>query len=252
MFNLILNPLIVIIVNIIVLTRQSVSLLKAFVSSIVIIITVIIGSRLTHLIIAWGYYRDFSINPFSLSPSGFAMYGGFISAVPILYLLSKYTKKSFLRFLDFITPGWALGIAFNKVGCFLNGCCFGIPTNSPFGIRYPKGSLPYNYFYNELLSESLNGIIPLRSISLHPVQLYEAFVGVFCFLLAVYLLKKHNRAGIVCSFTVSIYALSRIIFHFLRVFPSSTTMNYYLILFFYIFVFTLTTFMFFKIKNQNN
>lgn len=250
MFNLILNPLIVIIVNIIILTKQSVSLLKAFVSSIVIVITVIIGARLTHVIIAWGYYRDFSVNPFSLSPSGFAMYGGFILSVPVLYVLSKYTKKSFFRFLDYITPGWALGITFNKIGCFLNGCCFGIPTSSFIGVRYPKGTHPYNYYYNELLSESLNGDIPLRSISLHPVQLYEAFVGVFCFLLAVYLLKKHYKTGITSFLTVAIYAFSRIVFHFLRKFPSSTTMNYYLIMLFYILVFVFASFMFFRIKNQ--
>jgi phosphatidylglycerol:prolipoprotein diacylglycerol transferase len=250
MFNLILNPLIVIIVNIIILTKQSVSLLKAFVSSIIIVITVIIGARLTHVIIAWGYYRDFSVNPFSLSPSGFAMYGGFISALPILYLLSRFTKKSFFRFLDYITPGWAIGIFFNKIGCFLNGCCFGIPTSSFIGVRYPEGSSPYNFYYNKLLAEAPIDIVTLSSISIHPVQLYEAIIGIFCFVIAIYLINKHYKAGIACFITVAIYAFSRIVFHFLRAFPSSTTMNYYLILFFYIIVFLFTLFMLIKTNNQ--
>jgi phosphatidylglycerol:prolipoprotein diacylglycerol transferase len=63
-----------------------------------------------------------------------------------------------------------------RIGCFLNGCCYGKPTNSCLGVHYPKGSAAANKFMDA---------------ALHPVQLYETFGNI---LLAVFLLLLLRRA----------------------------------------------------------
>ncbi|MGD9647104.1 MAG: prolipoprotein diacylglyceryl transferase family protein, partial [Pirellulales bacterium] len=44
---------------------------------------------------------------------------------------------------DIMTPGAALGLAIGRLGCFLNGCCYGGPTDVPWAVQFPEGSPPF-------------------------------------------------------------------------------------------------------------
>jgi len=72
---------------------------------------------------------------------GLEVYGGFICVV-ILVLLYLWLKKLSIRwFLDITAPSAALGMALGRVGCFLNGCCWGVVTNQvPWAVQFPYGS----------------------------------------------------------------------------------------------------------------
>jgi phosphatidylglycerol:prolipoprotein diacylglycerol transferase len=49
---------------------------------------------------------------------------------------------SFRWYLDIIAPSAALGMGLGRIGCFLNGCCWGLPADLPWAVRFPFGSPP--------------------------------------------------------------------------------------------------------------
>ncbi len=249
LFNLILNPLVVILVSTYFMNKEGISLMKAFLISSTISLLVIVGSRLIHAIIAIGYYKDFGINPLELGPRNFTMFGGFVLVVPMLYVICRIMNLKFWSIADLFTPGWALGIVFNKTGCLLNGCCFGVPTTLPFGISYPKGTEPYGYYYNELISlVGENGNL-MNSISIHPVQTYEALIGLLGFTLSIYLLRRKQKNGIIFLTFALYYSLARVILHYLRATPYNMMEVKELLPFLYGGIFIATLFIFiYRIK----
>ena len=56
---------------------------------------------------------------------GFVFYGGLLGFLAGLWIYTRYTNRSFLKYADFLTPYIALGQSFGRVGCLLNGCCYG-------------------------------------------------------------------------------------------------------------------------------
>ena len=104
--------------------------------------------------------------------SGFTFYGGFLMSLVVLFIFSRIKKIDFLYLANLLTLPLIVSHAFGRIGCFLGGCCFGVPTYSFIGIKYPVGSLPYKRF---------------AEYSLHPTQLYESL---FLFLLFIVLIKS--------------------------------------------------------------
>ena len=97
----------------------------------------------------------------------------------IVFLLAFGGRAPFGRrfLLNMFLPIFALAQAIGRVGCFLAGCCYGIPCNC--GVRYPAGSLPYSFVGN---------------VSLLPVQLYEACALALLFLVCVALAFRVRAA----------------------------------------------------------
>ena len=74
---------------------------------------------------------------------GLEFLGGVIVATVILLLYLRFRKLPVRRYLDIIVIGLMMGLAFGRIGCFLNGCCFGKPTPLPWGVRFPYRSFVY-------------------------------------------------------------------------------------------------------------
>lgn len=232
LFNLILNPTVFILLGVFFLTRNGLSLRNAVFSVSLITITALLGSRVVHVALSYKHYLEAGVSPFSLS-GGFTMFGGFITAVPvIIYLCRRYNLEGW-RFLDAICPGWALGIFLNKIGCFLNGCCFGIPTYVPWGVVYPEGSLPHYHYYSVELSKiavAAGGILPYR---IHPVQLYESAIGLLGFVLLLIIYKRNTTAGLSFSVFAVLYSFSRIVLNGFRAVPSNLSVGSEMVLLLY-------------------
>lgn len=118
--------------------------------------------------IAEAMYHRTGIN---IEFSGFTFYGGLIASLFSLWVLSRLKGISFIFSANVLTQPLVLAHAFGRIGCFLGGCCYGIPTTSIFGVVFPEDSLPYLEF----------GVQPI-----HPTQLYESF---FLFLLYLFLTR---------------------------------------------------------------
>ena len=85
---------------------------------------------------------------------GLEFYGGVIVAVPVIILYLWYKKQPIRRYLDILAIGLMLGLSFGRIGCFLNGCGFGKPTEAPCAIRFPYNSYAYNSQVNRNLKRN--------------------------------------------------------------------------------------------------
>ncbi len=96
------------------------------------------GARLFHII---HYYDKFRANPVELLyiwQGGLEFYGGVLLAMAVIIIYMIYYKLPVRQCLDVLAVGLMLGLAFGRIGCFLNGCCFGKPANIPWAVTFPS------------------------------------------------------------------------------------------------------------------
>lgn len=101
------------------------------------------GARLFFVAHHFDQFRGSWHSVFAIWQGGLELLGGFILAVAVILLYLWYHKLPIRRYLDILAIGLTLALAFGRIGCFLNGCCFGKPTNLPWAVRFPYGSLAY-------------------------------------------------------------------------------------------------------------
>jgi phosphatidylglycerol:prolipoprotein diacylglycerol transferase len=80
---------------------------------------------------------------FAVWQGGLEFYGGVIFAIPVIVLYSRHHKLPIRPCLDIVAIALMLGLSFGRLGCFLNGCGFGKPTDLPWAIRFPYDSFAY-------------------------------------------------------------------------------------------------------------
>jgi phosphatidylglycerol---prolipoprotein diacylglyceryl transferase len=133
------------------------------------LVTGIIGARIFYVVHHWWQFAGSDRPLFSminLTAGGLEFYGGFITAVAAVIVYTWVTKRSIRWYLDILAPAIMIGLAFGRVGCLLNGCCWGAPTKLPVAIQFPYGSLAYEFQWSrthevkvpaELILETSNG-----------------------------------------------------------------------------------------------
>ena len=92
---------------------------------VLMLVTGIVGARLLYVFINLGYYLANPSEVIDLSKGGLVWYGGFFAAIASAALYIRKKKMGFENTMDLVTPYIALAQAFGRVGCFLNGCCYG-------------------------------------------------------------------------------------------------------------------------------
>ena len=109
----------------------------------------IVGARLFHVIEFWqtSYQRDTLLEVLgaiaNVPQGGLVVYGSLIGAgLAFLAFVTKYHLPA-LAMADLIAPSMAIGLALGRVGCLLNGCCFGGTSEQPWALTFPPGSPPY-------------------------------------------------------------------------------------------------------------
>jgi len=130
---------------------------------------------------------------------GLSFHGGLVGALGAAYLYARRKGISFLGVVDLCTPGLALGYGIVRIGCFLNGCCYGVPTNLPWGIRFqPDPGSPW------LTAPS------------HPTQLYGTLASIVIFAALVRVERRRRFAGQVFFSYLAMYSVYRFLIEFLR------------------------------------
>ena len=142
---------------------------------------------------------------------GMVYYGGLLGGVVALWGWSKYKKIPFLDAMDFVAPLGAVGLSSTRVGCFLNGCCYGVPSELPWAVTYPGGSLPQRK--QEALGLVERG---MAALPIHPVQLYETVVAALVFWVLWQRFPKRRFAGEIVLLFVAIYSAWRFVAEMLR------------------------------------
>jgi len=102
--------------------------------AIAMIVSGIIGARLLYIILNLNFYLTDPIEIFKLSNGGLVWYGGFLSALVTVIIYTNKKGLGFWKVADLVAPYIALAQAFGRIGCYLNGCCYGI---GPADRRFP-------------------------------------------------------------------------------------------------------------------
>ena len=126
-----------------------------------IIIAALVGAKLLLIVVDWNYYRSNPGEIFSLVRSAGVFYGGLVVATITGLVLIRRYKLPVWATADLYAPGIALGHVIGRMGCFFAGCCWGRPTDLPWGITFTNPAA------------AINVGTPLN-VALHPTQLYEA------------------------------------------------------------------------------
>lgn len=115
---------------------------------------------------------------------------------------------------DAFAFAWPVGLIITRFGCLIGGCCYGTPTNLPFGITYGQGSSAFSFHQHTGLVTS----DAVHSLAVHPVPLYEI---AFCLVLLAGLFLAFRRrwfkqAGSLFYLSLGIYGIFRFFEEFIR------------------------------------
>jgi len=104
----------------------------------------VVGARLFYVVHHFDQFQGRNlISVFAIWQGGLELIGGVVLAISVIFFYLWYHKLPKRRYLDILAIGLMLALAFGRIGCFLNGCCFGKPANLPWAVRFPYGSFAY-------------------------------------------------------------------------------------------------------------
>ena len=127
-----------------------------------IIISALIGAKLLLIVVEFDHFVANPASFWTVLRSGGVFYGGLLLAIVVAFLYMRRHRLPFWTTCDAFAPGIALGQSIGRIGCLMAGCCYGKPSDLPWGFT----------FTNPLASSNVG--TPLN-VALHPTQLYESF-----------------------------------------------------------------------------
>jgi phosphatidylglycerol:prolipoprotein diacylglycerol transferase len=180
--------------------------------SFIVLIASVIGSRFFYVIYHLDEFSDNLldiVNPFqggTVGIAGLSMMGGILLALISAVVFFAVKKIDPWPLCDAMMPMFALGLGITRIGCFLNGCCYGLPAHDHFGLVFPLDS-PAGFHY--------------PGIPIFPAQLYSAVAGlvILAIVLASERFKKFN--GHSFWMTIGLYSIWRFIIDFYRYYEDS-------------------------------
>lgn len=159
----------------------------------------IIGGRLLYcLIYNFDYYINNPMSILDTRDGGMSFHGALIGIIISLSIYVKRHKKNIIELFDFVTPCVGIGIAFGRLGNFINGELYGkpVPTDFKYGVVFPQsGDLLYR----------------------HPSQLYQMILeGILLFFILWLFARKSNKKGQASALFLILYGIFRIFSEFFR------------------------------------
>jgi phosphatidylglycerol:prolipoprotein diacylglycerol transferase len=177
-----------------------------------VLLAVVLGSRLFYVAFHWSEFSSDLIGIIAFWRGGLAglmFYGGFLGGIIAGFLFVYLNKLPVRKLMDAIAPAVMLGEGFTRIGCFLNGCCFGAPTCSPFGLVFPPNSPAGATFLGQ---------------PIYPTQLYSSAAGFVLFLFALWIEKRRLKPGVLAAILLIIYSLFRFGIDFVRYYENSANL----------------------------
>ncbi len=161
----------------------------------------LVGARatyiFTHLDEFQGRWLD-TISPIQsngkIGIAGLVLLGGVVAGFAAAYVITRRKKVGFLTVTDVLIPSLALGIAFGRMGCFLNGCCPGSPGEFGWCMVFPESSLTGSIYPN---------------IHVHPTQLYETLAMLVVFAVLLLFDRKPRPLGMLTGLFLVLYGVWR-------------------------------------------
>ena len=161
------------------------------------VISAVIFSRVVHVIDQWDYYVQ---NPGRiLSFEGLGVYGAVIGVIVAIVIYCLVKKLSIWLVADLISPGALVGMAIGRIGCILNGCCYGLFTNLPWAVEY---TCPDSY--------------APTGLPMHFTQLYHIIWNMAAFTMLWLLRRRLKPQGSVFLLYLAFYAAGDLLIRLFR------------------------------------
>jgi phosphatidylglycerol:prolipoprotein diacylglycerol transferase len=155
------------------------------VAVVILLIPALAGSRLYFVLTRWDIYGRDLTRIWRRTEGGMAMYGGFLLVVPLSVPLLRSMGLPFGGFWDAAVLTILLGMAFTRIGCFLNGCCSGRPSDAWFALSLPDHQGVWQRRIPTQIMEA--GFAMLLFGAALGLRSYAPFPGaIFCFAVAAY------------------------------------------------------------------
>ena len=157
-----------------------------------LILGTIIGARGFYVISYWR--DDFAAKPlwqiFNIRGGGLVFYGGLIGASIASFLYVRLKHLPLWKIADILAPSIALGHALGRIGCLMNGCCYGRACDLPWAIQFPYGHETH----------------PNR---VHPTQIYESLLNLGLYSFLAWRFRNKRFDGEVIALYLVCYAVLR-------------------------------------------
>lgn len=164
--------------------------------ALVLLVGGVLGARVVYILLnpateSWGSFL-------AVWQGGLSFHGGLACAMLFGLVYTRIAKLPYWTCGDLVAPSLAIGYAFTRIGCFLNGCCYGCPTNLPWGVRF---------------SDPSTGSLTPPS---HPTQIYAFLANLLIFWLLTRLERSDRKPGFVFVGYLGLYSIYRFLIEFLR------------------------------------
>lgn len=151
----------------------------------------ILGARAMYVAANWAYFSAHPAEIVRIDQGGLVFYGGFLAAALAVIVLARIRDIPVLKLGDFTVSALPLGHAFGRIGCLLNGCCYGTTCDLPWAVD-------------------------IAGAMRHPVQAYEAFFNLLLYLVLLNRLLKGKRDGWIIAIYLIGYGAWRFTIEFWR------------------------------------
>jgi phosphatidylglycerol:prolipoprotein diacylglycerol transferase len=153
----------------------------------------IIGARVVYVTTYWK--TQFADQPwtevFMVQHGGLVYYGGLIGSTVAGVLYLTWKKAPVWKIADILAPSIALGSVFGRIGCLLNGCCYGYACSLPWAIHFPATH-------------------ETAGIGVHPTELYDALLNFILYLGLAWLFRyRRTFDGKIFALYLIVYAVFR-------------------------------------------
>lgn len=157
-------------------------------------------------------FGDMVFATVNLSAGGLVLIGALLGGGLGFWAFARRRKIDALNLGDVFTPSVFIGIGFGRIGCLLNGCCYGDRCILPWGIRFPAGSVTF-----EALKERgfVDPTAPF-TMPLHPTQIYSSIDGFLLALITALLFRERRWRGEVFAWGCVMYSCTRFLMEFVR------------------------------------
>ena len=189
----------------------------------------IVGARVFYVVENFSDFWPGLHRALYIHEGGLVLFGGMLSVFAVLahYILKRHLSVA--KLFDACAPSMAIGLMFGRMGCFLNGCCFGdvCDADMPFAVRFPKA------IYNGQIEGSpafmhhawppergglglIDAATESRSLPVHPTQVYSSVCALALMLFLNWYFPRRKRDGDVALLFCMIYPCYRFVIEWLR------------------------------------
>lgn len=156
--------------------------------------------------------RDFLFRVLNLSDGGLVLLGGVLAVVVAVILFCRRRGISPLRMGDVLVAPFFIGLGFGRIGCLMNGCCFGDRCTLPWAVHFPPASAAWG----ALVDRGFLGESAAATYGLHPTQVYASVTAFLLAALTAAYFRRRPYDGAVLVVGMLLYATKRFLVEFLR------------------------------------